>query len=126
MTEQEKIALTKLKDENGLLAEDFHKDPRGFVIVKRQGIEKILYNNGLHARFELEAVGIDHAVVKCSIWGEGSKLVVETYGSANPSNTAKNMSYYVEMAEKRALSRGVLKAIRAYEYNVFGEDEISD
>ena len=46
---------------------------------------------------------------------------VETFGSATASNcTSKHL---VEMAEKRALSRAVLKLTNLYEHGVFGEDE---
>jgi hypothetical protein len=45
---------------------------------------------------------------------------VETYGEVNKSNNRNN--YPIAMAEKRALSRAVLKL--AGFGNVYGEDEI--
>ena len=49
---------------------------------------------------------------------------VETFGEASPSNTKQ--SYPVAMAEKRALSRAVLKITGFYKFGVFGEDESDD
>ena len=49
---------------------------------------------------------------------------IETFGEASPSNTKQ--SYPVAMAEKRALSRAVLKITGFYKYGVFGEDESDD
>jgi len=53
--------------------------------------------------------------------------MVETFGSALKGNSFKdgntNTWYVLEMAEKRALSRAVLKMTGFYELGVFGEDE---
>lgn len=46
---------------------------------------------------------------------------VETFGSATKDNCISK--HLVEMAEKRALSRAVLKLTNLYEHGVFGEDE---
>jgi len=52
---------------------------------------------------------------------------IETFGSALKGNTFKdgntNSWYVMEMAEKRAMSRAVLKLAGFYELGVFGEDE---
>jgi len=53
---------------------------------------------------------------------DGSPL--ETFGSANLDNSPN--SYYAEVAEKRAMSRIVLKLAGMYEYGVFGQDEFKD
>ena len=56
--------------------------------------------------------------------------MVETFGSALKGNSFKdgntNTWYVLEMAEKRALSRAVLKMTGFYELGVFGEDESED
>ena len=56
---------------------------------------------------------------------EGAK--VETFGSALKGTNYKdgncNSWYVAEMAEKRAMSRAVLKLTGFYELGVFGEDE---
>ena len=46
---------------------------------------------------------------------------IETFGSATSHNCMSK--HLVEMAEKRALSRAVLKLTNLYEHGVFGEDE---
>jgi hypothetical protein len=52
---------------------------------------------------------------------------IETFGSALKGDTYKesntNSWYVAEMAEKRAMSRAVLKLTGFYELGVFGEDE---
>ena len=52
---------------------------------------------------------------------------VETFGSALKGDNYKdgncNSWYVAEMAEKRAMSRAVLKLTGFYELGVFGEDE---
>jgi hypothetical protein len=55
---------------------------------------------------------------------------VETFGSALKGQGFKDGStnswYVAEMAEKRAMSRAVLKMTGFYELGVFGEDESED
>ena len=55
---------------------------------------------------------------------------IETFGSALKGDNYKdgncNSWYVAEMAEKRALSRSVLKLTGFYELGVFGEDESDD
>jgi len=58
------------------------------------------------------------------------ETVLETFGSALKAANYKdgncNSWYVAEMAEKRALSRAVLKLTGFYELGVFGEDESED
>ena len=49
---------------------------------------------------------------------------VESYGEASPKNCRN--SYPVAMAEKRALSRVILKSADLYEMGIYGEDEIEN
>ena len=54
-------------------------------------------------------------------------VTIETYGSAWHGDGGNCKSNYVaEMAEKRALSRVVLKTIGAYKFMIYGEDESDD
>ena len=46
---------------------------------------------------------------------------IATFGESSPLNTSNK--YPVAMAEKRAMSRAVLKLTGFYELGVFGEDE---
>ena len=99
-----------------------------YIIITRSGIEKIQ---------ALENITIYFDVVKCEPNFAGVKAIakkddvtIETYGSALKGNTFKdgntNTWYVLEMAEKRALSRAVLKLTGFYELGVFGEDEAED
>ena len=51
-------------------------------------------------------------------------VVMESYGEASSKNTKQ--AYPVAMAEKRSLSRVVLKITGFYKYNVMGQDESED
>ena len=46
-TETKKESLRRLFVENGLVQEDVYKDKRGFVIITRTGIDKIISNRGI-------------------------------------------------------------------------------
>ena len=54
---------------------------------------------------------------------KGDKTI-QTFGEAAPMNNTN--SYPVAMAEKRAMSRAVLKLAGFYEHGVFSEDESDD
>ena len=104
-----------------------------YLIITRSGIEKIQ---------AIENIGIDYEVIKCdkdfavvkataeSFPKEGTGVMVVTFGSALKGKTYAdgntNTWYVMEMAEKRALSRAVLKLTGFYELGVFGEDEAED
>jgi hypothetical protein len=114
-----KETLKKLFLENGLEKEDVFKSPQGYVIITRSGIEKIQYKNKINISFTSEKLEKDFVVVKAI--GKKELISIETYGEASPEN-CKN-KYIVSMAEKRALSRCVLKMVGFYQLGVFGEDE---
>ena len=67
-------------------------------------------------------------VVKAYAKKEG--VEIQTFGSALKVASYKdgncNSFYIMEMAEKRALSRSVLKLTGFYELGLFGEDESDD
>jgi hypothetical protein len=67
----------------------------------------------------------NYAVFKAIADKDGKRI--ETFGSALKGDTYKesntNSWYVAEMAEKRAMSRAVLKLTGFYELGVFGEDE---
>jgi hypothetical protein len=95
-----------------------------YLIITRSGIEKIQ---------ALEKIDVNYDVVKCepnfaAVKAYNDKL--QTFGSAIKGETFKdgntNSWYVLEMAEKRALSRLVLKQTGFYELGVFGEDESED
>ena len=123
--------MTQLVVDNDLdTEEDIFRLPVGgkqVAIVTRTGIEKIQYNNNIIVRFEWGVVQKDYAVIKAIATKTDSDVVIETYGSAWHGQGGNCRSNYVmEMAEKRGLARVVLKAVGAYKFSVFGEDESDD
>ena len=128
MTTNKKDFLNELVKNNRLnINEDiFRKAIRGkeMAFIKRSGIEKIQFTNDIRVRYEVIVMQPDYVVVK-AIATKGD-MVVESFGEATPENTNQKPPYYSAMAEKRGLSRVVLKMVGAYKYNVYGEDEADD
>lgn len=119
MTKSEQ--LKELYVECGLSTEDVHRH-KHYIIITRTGIEKIQFAKNIHIEFEVVQCAPEFAAIKAT--GHMGDEVIETFGSAYPKNCQNN--YYLEMAEKRALSRIVLKLTKAYSMGVFGEDEADD
>ena len=111
----------------GLSKEDVFKHQH-YVIITRSGIEKIAAQEHLEICFEVVRCEPNFAVVKAKALKD--EVLIETFGSALKGATFKdgntNTWYVMEMAEKRALSRAVLKLTGMYELGVFGEDESED
>ena len=150
MNADEKKRFKELADSYSLAPTDFWKSPQGFVIISRRGIEKIA--DGLNAvitysvvpeftdvessRYVIKATGtVRRGYVEGSRESEGKNVTtlrpdirtVETFGESSPKNTRGGaQAYPVAMAEKRALSRCVLKLSDFYTLSVFGEDEIDE
>lgn len=128
MNDTTKDTLRKLAEENGLTKDHFFKAPQGFVIITRQGIERIQAHRGIQVRYEVVKLSDDLKFVVIKATGRmatsDATIEMETYGESSPANTKQ--SYPVAMAEKRALSRVVLKLTGFYEAGVFGEDEADD
>ena len=99
-----------------------------YIIITRSGIEKVM---------GYEKIDITYDVIKCEpnfsvmkAYAKKGDKVIETFGSALKGASFKDSStntwYVAEMAEKRALSRAVLKMTGLYELGIFGEDEAED
>ena len=121
---EKKELLKKIFQDNGLEKEDVFKkefkDGKSFVIITRTGIEKIQAIQKYKVTFELSFFPeVSTFVCKAQCYTDNK--FIETYGEASPQNCTT--SYLVAMAEKRALSRAVLKMVGLYELGVFGEDE---
>jgi len=118
--------LRELFIENGLVkGEDTHElkfGSKALTIITRSGIEKIQYHNDIDVTYQLESVNPEFVVVKAT--ATKGDLKMESYGEASPANTKQ--PYPVAMAEKRALSRVILKTTGFYKFGVFGEDESDD
>ena len=89
------------------------------TIITRTGIEKIQFHNNIKVTYILESTDPEFLIVK-AIAKKGDEYM-ESYGEASKANTKQ--TYPVAMAEKRALSRVILKIVGLYKYGVFGEDE---
>ncbi len=111
----------------GLSKEDVFKHQH-YVIITRSGIEKIQGIEQIEIEYEVVRCETNFAVVKAQALKD--EVLIETFGSALKGATFKdgntNTWYVMEMAEKRALSRAVLKLTGMYELGVFGEDESED
>lgn len=124
MAETSKQKLNRLYQEYSLSSDDVFKHKLGFSIITRTGIEKIQAGIGLNVSYSVERMSDDHKFVVIKAIGSMGETIVQSYGEATPENN--RMSYPVAMAEKRALSRVVLKAAGFYALGVYGEDEAED
>jgi len=102
-----------------------------YVIITRQGIEKIAAKENITINYEVVKCEPNFAVIKAYAHIiDKPDILIETFGSALKGSNYKdgncNSWYVAEMAEKRALSRSVLKLTGFYELGVFGEDESDD
>ena len=119
-----KDKLMELYKKYNLDKTDFFKHDH-YTIITRQGIDKIQAHEQMNVAYEVIRCETNFAVFKASAEKDGKKI--ETFGSAlkaaNYKDGNTNSWYVAEMAEKRAMSRAVLKLTGFYELGVFGEDE---
>ena len=102
--------LKELFIANGLIKdEDTWELPMGNrpTIITRTGIEKIQFHNNIKVTYILESGNPEFLIVK-AIAKKGDEYM-ESYGEASKANTKQ--IYPVAMAEKRALSRVILKIV---------------
>jgi len=130
---REEIAVLYKKYE--LEETDVYKH-KHYLIITRQGIDKIQAKERIKITYKAIQVQPEFCVVLASATKED--IQVQTFGSAKYGGKVQNeqgkwidegttTSWYVmEMAEKRAMSRAVLKLTGFYELGVFGEDESED
>jgi len=114
------IANGLVKDEDTF---DLKFGNRTTTIITRSGIEKIQFHNNIEVKYYVESIVPPDFVVMKAIARKGD-VVMESFGEASTNNTKQ--SYPVAMAEKRALSRVVLKIAGFYKHGVFAEDESDD
>ena len=121
MTKKE--LLKHVYETYNLTSEDVFKHSQGWVIFTRSGIEKIQAADAIQVDYDVIRMEPDYAVIKAST------DKVQTFGSAKRGGfkDGSTMSWYIaEMAEKRALSRAILKHTGMYQHGAFGEDEADD
>tara|TARA_R110001632_G_scaffold28580_1_gene76119 strand:- start:2001 stop:2384 length:384 start_codon:yes stop_codon:yes gene_type:complete len=116
--------LVELYKKYDLTKDDVFKHQH-YVIITRTGIDKIQGIEQIDINYEVINCDPNFAVMKAIAEKEGKKI--QTFGSALKGTNFKdgncNSWYVAEMAEKRAMSRAVLKLTGFYELGVFGEDE---
>ena len=116
--------LLELYKKYDLTKEDVFKHQH-YVIITRTGIDKIQAIEQIDIHYEVIKCETNFAVFKAHAQKENKKI--QTFGSAIKGTNFKdgncNSWYVAEMAEKRAMSRAVLKLTGFYELGVFGEDE---
>ena len=112
--------LKEMYEKYELDASDVFKHQH-FLIITRSGIEKIQAKEDIKITYEVIKCETNFAVVKASTEH------LQTFGSALKGATYKdgntNSWYLMELAEKRAMSRIVLKTCNLYQLGVMGEDE---
>ena len=117
--------LVDLYKKYDLTKDDVYKHQH-YVIITRQGIDKIQAIEQISIDYEVIQCEPNFSVFKANAEKEGKKI--QTFGSALKGTNFKdgncNSWYVAEMAEKRAMSRAVLKLTGFYELGVFGEDEL--
>jgi hypothetical protein len=124
-----KEKLTELYKKYSLTKDDVFKHQH-YLIITRSGIDKIQAVAKINIRYVVVECQKDFAVVKAKASDNDMTTQIETFGSALKGADFKsgntNSWYVMEMAEKRAMSRAVLKLTGFYELGVFGEDESED
>ena len=120
----DKAKLTVLYKKYELTADDVYKHQH-YLIITRSGIDKIQAKEKIFIDYDVISCEKNFCVVKANADKEGAKI--QTFGSALKGDTFKdgntNSWYVAEMAEKRAMSRAILKLTGFYELGVFSEDE---
>lgn len=123
-TNREKIA--KLYKKYDLTPDEVFKHQH-YTIITRAGIDKIQGVEQIKIHYDVIECKPEFAVVKAN--AEKADATIQTFGSALKGDYKSgncNTWYVMEMAEKRAMSRAVLKLTGFYELGVFGEDESED
>jgi len=134
--------LADLYKKYSLTKDDYYKH-KHYTIITRQGIDKIQACEKIKIEYDVIKCEKDFAVIKAN--ANVGDYKVQTFGSAlygekilvtsewngkeitKWKDTGTTQTYYVmEMAEKRAMSRAVLKLTGFYELGVFSEDESED
>jgi len=139
--------LNDLYAKNGLTNDDVFINPRqGWKIITRSGIDKIQAANNIRIEYAPVQVETECVVIKAKatrVLEDGSSIYIETFGEASWANksslaqeaTIRPVNYVTSgnaaaypwaMAEKRAMSRAVLKAAGLYQEGFFSEDEADD
>tara|TARA_R110001606_G_scaffold70954_2_gene162185 strand:- start:834 stop:1220 length:387 start_codon:yes stop_codon:yes gene_type:complete len=118
--ETKKDILNRLFKENNLTDEDVFKH-KFYNIITRSGVDKIQAKNDIQITYDLIYNSNDLKFIIIKATATMGDQLIETFGECSPQNNQN--SYGVAIAEKRAMSRAVLKLAGFYQHQVFGEDE---
>ena len=127
MTKNEQLNVLYTK--YGLNPQDTFKSPQGWTIITRNGIDKIQSSAGIDIKYDVIVCERDFVVVKAlGSLIDDKEIFIETFGEADRSAKGNcRQNYPVAMAEKRAMSRVVLKLSGFYAIEgVYGQDESDD
>jgi hypothetical protein len=112
--------LAKLYKQYELTPEDVFKH-KHYTIITRSGIDKIQAKADVEIEYNLEYNSPDNKCVIIKAEAIMGDKMIQTFGESSPANTTN--AYPVAMAEKRAMSRAVLKLTGFYAAGAMGEDE---
>jgi hypothetical protein len=115
--------LNTLYQKYGLTKEDVFRSPQGWTIITRSGIDKI--QAGAKIQINYEPVIVEREFIVLKAIGKMGDEIIQSFGEADRKTNCRQ-TYPVAMAEKRAMSRIVLKLTGFYALGVFGEDEADD
>lgn len=111
----------------------YYHTQSGKTLLTRRGIDHLIYHNDIQVELEVVDALSDKqlaCVIKATatMVNSGSSNIrkCESFGSVNPNNNKNVQDYPVELCEKRAVSRAVLKVLGLYSLGVYSEDEFSD
>jgi len=112
--------LNQLYKKYELTKDDYFKH-KFYTIITRSGIDKIQAKENIKIEYDICKASEDNKYIIIQAFASHGDRTIQTFGESSPSNTTN--SYPVAMAEKRAMSRAVLKLAGFYELGAFGEDE---
>ena len=142
-----KETLNALYQKYNLTREDTFTNPsQGWTIITRAGIDKIQAGADIEIEYEVISSSLENIIIKAdakmftesiedfekrklaagdNAWSVDRRAKhIQTFGEASQKNTRNG--YPVAIAEKRAMSRAVLKLSGFYAAGVMGEDEADD
>ena len=130
MTKEKLFQELNDKMEKDLGIKDKLKKEKVEVKETRTGIDKIVSKQNITVAYEPVIMEKDWVVLKAIASMKEGKTGIRSmmsFGEASDTNLmGGGKKFPVAMAEKRAMSRVVLKIAGFYEQGVFGQDEIVD
>ena len=120
--------LKELYTYYNLVKQDIFKHEKfGYIMIKREGIEKIMAHDKIKLSYKVIAheFGVGCVVeATAEVEREGEMVKISTLGSATKENC--QLKYYPETAEKRSKVRAVLMITEFYQLGVKSDDESDD